>query len=179
MWPDPPTAGPGRRTGCVGCAGCCRCHARTPRPRGVLGNAQLARHGGTAGGPHPDIVVAQKPVAQKRSLTHAGPRSPQAPSLGAWGCGANHAESGTALIIEVVVTERECAVSGSGERPALLVATMSLVALTVAVLQTAVVPILGVMARQLDASIIDVSWVVTANLLAATSATPSSDGWPT
>ena len=76
------------------------------------------------------------------------------------------------MIIKVVVTERECAVSGSGERPALLVATMSLVALTVAVLQTAVVPILGVMARQLDASVIDVSWVVTANLLAATSATP-------
>ncbi len=70
------------------------------------------------------------------------------------------------------MTERACAVAGSGERPALLVATMSLVALTVAVLQTAVVPILGVMARQLDASLIDVSWVVTANLLAATSATP-------
>lgn len=56
--------------------------------------------------------------------------------------------------------------------PARLVATLSVVALTVAVLQTAVVPILGAMARQLDASIIDVSWAVTANLLAAAATTP-------
>lgn len=62
--------------------------------------------------------------------------------------------------------------SGSDERPALLVATMSMVVLTVAVLQTAVVPILGVMARQLGASTVEVSWVVTANLLAAASTTP-------
>lgn len=49
---------------------------------------------------------------------------------------------------------------------------MSVVALTVAVLQTAVVPILGVMARQLGVSTVDVSWAVTANLLAAVAATP-------
>lgn len=56
--------------------------------------------------------------------------------------------------------------------PRLLVAALSLVALTVAVLQTAVVPILGVMADQLNASFADVSWTVTANLLAAASTTP-------
>ena len=60
----------------------------------------------------------------------------------------------------------------AGPRPALLVGTMSVVALTVAVLQTGVVPILGVMARQLDASTVEVSWTVTANLLTATSTTP-------
>ncbi|MDA0249863.1 MAG: MFS transporter [Actinomycetota bacterium] len=49
---------------------------------------------------------------------------------------------------------------------------MSVVALTVAVLQTGVVPILAVMARQLDASLLDVSWTVTANLLAAAATTP-------
>ncbi len=54
----------------------------------------------------------------------------------------------------------------------LLIATLGIVALTVAVLQTAVVPILGVMARQLDASTVDVSWAVTANLLAAAASTP-------
>jgi len=66
--------------------------------------------------------------------------------------------------------------SGSPNRsapsPALLVGTMSVVALTVAVLQTGVVPILGVMARQLDASTVEVSWTVTANLLAAAATTP-------
>lgn len=56
--------------------------------------------------------------------------------------------------------------------PGRLVATLSVVALTVAVLQTAVVPILGVMARQLGASPVDVSWAVTANLLAAAASTP-------
>lgn len=60
----------------------------------------------------------------------------------------------------------------AGPRPALLIATMSVVALTVAVLQTGVVPILAVMARQLDASLLDVSWTVTANLLAAAATTP-------
>lgn len=53
-----------------------------------------------------------------------------------------------------------------------LVATMSVVVLTVAVLQTGVVPILGVMARQLDVSLADISWTVTANLLAAAATTP-------
>ncbi len=56
--------------------------------------------------------------------------------------------------------------------PGLLVAALSVVALTVAVLQTAVVPILGVMERQLNASTVDVSWAVTANLLAAAATTP-------
>src|ERR1700710_520530 len=57
-------------------------------------------------------------------------------------------------------------------RPRLLVAALSLVALTVAVLQTAVVPILGIIAQQLHASSVDVSWTVTANLLAAAASTP-------
>ena len=49
---------------------------------------------------------------------------------------------------------------------------MSVIVLTVAVLQTGVVPILGVMARQLDVSLADISWTVTANLLAAAATTP-------
>ncbi|MHA0287673.1 MFS transporter [Mycobacterium sp. C3-094] len=57
-------------------------------------------------------------------------------------------------------------------RPRLLVIGLSVVVLTVAVLQTAVVPVLGVIADQLDASTVAVSWVVTANLLAAAAATP-------
>jgi MFS family permease len=56
--------------------------------------------------------------------------------------------------------------------PAVLVIALSLIALTVALLQTAVVPVLGVIGRQLGASTVDVSWAVTANLLAAASATP-------
>lgn len=62
--------------------------------------------------------------------------------------------------------------AGATPRPGLLVAAMSVVALVVAVLQTGVVPILGVMADQLDASLVDISWTVTANLLAAASTTP-------
>lgn len=57
-------------------------------------------------------------------------------------------------------------------RPGLLVATLCVVALTVAVLQTGVVPVLGVISRQLYASPVDVSWAVTANLLAAAATTP-------
>jgi MFS family permease len=53
-----------------------------------------------------------------------------------------------------------------------LVATMSVTVLTVAVLQTGVVPILGVMSSQLGVSLADVSWTVTANLLAAAATTP-------
>jgi MFS family permease len=53
-----------------------------------------------------------------------------------------------------------------------LVATMSVTVLTVAVLQTGVVPILGVMSRQLGVSLADISWTVTANLLAAAATTP-------
>lgn len=58
------------------------------------------------------------------------------------------------------------------ERPMVLVVTLSVVALTVAVLQTGVVPVLGVMSRQLDVSTVDISWAVTANLLAAAATTP-------
>ncbi len=54
----------------------------------------------------------------------------------------------------------------------LLVAGLSIVVLTVAVLQTAVVPVLGIIADQLHASDVGVSWAVTANLLAAIAATP-------
>jgi MFS family permease len=57
-------------------------------------------------------------------------------------------------------------------RPRLLVAGLSVVVLTVAILQTAVVPVLGIIAEQLDASTVAVSWAVTANLLAAAAATP-------
>lgn len=63
-------------------------------------------------------------------------------------------------------------VNPAGSASALLVGTMSVVALTVAVLQTGVIPILGVMARQLNASTVDISWTVTANLLAAAATTP-------
>ncbi len=61
---------------------------------------------------------------------------------------------------------------GGAGSPGLLVAALSLVALTVAVLQTAVVPILGIIAHQLHASSVAVSWAVTANLLAAAASTP-------
>ena len=58
------------------------------------------------------------------------------------------------------------------QRRRALIAGLSVVVLTVAVLQTAVVPVLGIIADQLDASIVAVSWAVTANLLAAAAATP-------
>lgn len=51
-------------------------------------------------------------------------------------------------------------------------ATLSVVVLTVAILQTAVVPVLGAIAAQLSRPAVSVSWVVTANLLAAAAATP-------
>ncbi|HKV19633.1 MAG TPA: MFS transporter, partial [Mycobacterium sp.] len=57
-------------------------------------------------------------------------------------------------------------------RPRALIVGLSVVVLTVAVLQTAVVPVLGVIADQLNASTVGVSWAVTANLLAAAAATP-------
>jgi MFS family permease len=59
-----------------------------------------------------------------------------------------------------------------GRRPAALIAGLSVVVLTVAVLQTAVVPVLGIIAAQLSVSAVAVSWAVTANLLAAIAATP-------
>lgn len=58
------------------------------------------------------------------------------------------------------------------QRGPVLVPTLGLVVLTVAVLQTAVVPVLDVIARQLGAAESSVSWVVTANLLAAAATTP-------
>ncbi len=57
-------------------------------------------------------------------------------------------------------------------RPGSLIAGLSVVVLTVAVLQTAVVPVLSIIAAQLHASTVAVSWAVTANLLAAAAATP-------
>ncbi|WP_422747110.1 MFS transporter [Mycobacterium sp. WMMD1722] len=63
-------------------------------------------------------------------------------------------------------------VVSTSTRPRLLIVGLGFVALTVAVLQTAVVPVLGVMARQLDASPVAVSWAVTGNLLAAAASTP-------
>ena len=57
-------------------------------------------------------------------------------------------------------------------RPRLLVVGLGIVVLTVAILQTAVVPVLGVIADQLEASTVAVTWAVTANLLAAAAMTP-------
>jgi MFS family permease len=57
-------------------------------------------------------------------------------------------------------------------RPRALIVGLSIVVLTVAVLQTAVVPVLGIIADQLNSSAVGVSWAVTANLLAAAAATP-------
>lgn len=63
-------------------------------------------------------------------------------------------------------------VIGRERSPRLLIAGLSVVVLTVAILQTAVVPVLGIIADQLNASIVGVSWAVTANLLAAVAVTP-------
>lgn len=56
--------------------------------------------------------------------------------------------------------------------PRLLVGGLSLVVLIVAILQTSVIPVLGNIAEQLREPMVSVSWVVTANLLAAAAATP-------
>jgi MFS family permease len=76
--------------------------------------------------------------------------------------------------VEVVRAEPTHSTAGdrSRRRPSTLIVGLSIVVLTVAVLQTAVVPVLGIIADQLDASIVGVSWAVTANLLAAAAATP-------
>lgn len=74
-------------------------------------------------------------------------------------------------MVETDATRSATAGVASG-RHGLLVAGLSIVVLTVAVLQTAVVPVLGIIADQLQASILGVSWAVTANLLAAIAATP-------
>jgi MFS family permease len=75
------------------------------------------------------------------------------------------------------VVETDATRSGLGgdapaRRPWLLIAGLSVVVLTVAVLQTAVVPVLGIIAHQLNSSTVAVSWAVTANLLAAAATTP-------
>ncbi|OBF34833.1 MFS transporter [Mycobacterium sp. ACS1612] len=70
------------------------------------------------------------------------------------------------------MVETDATRSGAGVKPGLLIAGLSIVVLTVAVLQTAVVPVLGVIADQLNVSPVAASWVVTANLLAAAAATP-------
>jgi len=71
-----------------------------------------------------------------------------------------------------VIEASRPATTQSVGRPSLLVATLSMVVLTVSVLQTSVVPVLDMIGRQLEASADAVSWVVTANLLAAAAATP-------
>jgi MFS family permease len=75
-------------------------------------------------------------------------------------------------VVDTDATWSTAPVDAQVRRPRLLVAGLSVVVLTVAVLQTAVVPVLGVIAEQLDASTVAVSWAVTANLLAAAAATP-------
>ncbi|HEX2286507.1 MAG TPA: MFS transporter [Mycobacterium sp.] len=67
---------------------------------------------------------------------------------------------------------RSAAPDSQIRRPRVLVAGLSVVVLTVAVLQTAVVPVLFIIADQLEVSTVAVSWAVTANLLAAAAATP-------
>lgn len=64
------------------------------------------------------------------------------------------------------------AATSAATAPRLLVGTLGLVVLIVAVLQTAVVPVLGAIAAQLHQPSVSVSWTVTANLLAAAAATP-------
>jgi MFS family permease len=72
----------------------------------------------------------------------------------------------------VVETDAPRSRLGADARPGLLIAGLSVVVLTVAVLQTAVVPVLGIIAHQLNASMVATTWAVTANLLAAAAATP-------
>lgn len=54
----------------------------------------------------------------------------------------------------------------------LLIAGLAMAVMTVSLLQTLVVPVLSRIAQQLDADLTVVSWVLTANLLAAAVATP-------
>ena len=54
----------------------------------------------------------------------------------------------------------------------LLLPTLCVVVMTVSVLQTMVVPIIGTIGQQLDVSTTAAGWVLTANLLAAVVATP-------
>ncbi len=75
-------------------------------------------------------------------------------------------------MVETDATRSSLGADAPVRRPWLLVAGLSVVVLTVAVLQTAVVPVLGVIAHQLHSSTVAVSWAVTANLLAAAATTP-------
>ena len=75
-------------------------------------------------------------------------------------------------MVESESTRPAVSVEQSPRRPRRLIVGLSIVVLTVAVLQTAVVPVLGIIADQLDSSTVGVSWAVTANLLAAAAATP-------
>jgi MFS family permease len=75
-------------------------------------------------------------------------------------------------VVETEPTRSPALMNGPIRRPRTLIVGLSVVVLTVAVLQTAVVPVLGVIAHQLNASTVAVSWAVTANLLAAAAATP-------
>ena len=70
------------------------------------------------------------------------------------------------------VTASNSAATAAAPSPRLLVGTLSFVSLVVALLQTAVIPVLGAIAQQLREPSVAVSWVVTANLLAAAAATP-------
>jgi MFS family permease len=72
----------------------------------------------------------------------------------------------------VVDTDATRSRVGGDVRRGVLIGGLSVVVLTVAVLQTAVVPVLGIIAHQLNVSMAAASWAVTANLLAAAAATP-------
>ena len=64
------------------------------------------------------------------------------------------------------------AAEATPSRPALLVAALALGVTTLSLLQSLVVPVLGVIATQLDVSTGAAGWVLTANLLAAAVLTP-------
>jgi MFS family permease len=75
-------------------------------------------------------------------------------------------------VVETESTRPAAPVEQPLRQPRALIVGLSIVVLTVAVLQTAVVPVLGIIADQLNSSTVGVSWAVTANLLAAAAATP-------
>src|SRR5438309_2274157 len=114
----------------------------------------------------------------RRRLVRPRPRRCSAAGGGLGDRGRRHrrataARAGQDAIIEPI--HQDGLTIGAGvavKQPRLLVVGLSVVVLTVAVLQTAVVPVLGVIADQLGASMVAVSWAVTANLLAAAAATP-------
>jgi MFS family permease len=75
-------------------------------------------------------------------------------------------------VITVMTLDAPATGAVGSRAPSFVVPALSVVVLTVAILQTAVVPVMAVIGRQLHASPVAVSWVVTANLLAAAAATP-------